>query len=98
MILDRKASPLALLAEEVRSNSRDYPRPLPLELFESAPFGLSTQEIQETLRGLAASPDYQDISFAETACGSIFLFSSRYLTRQYALFLAEQAENQAANP
>ena len=36
-IVDRKGSPVRLMAEEIRLNSRDYPRPVPVELFESPP-------------------------------------------------------------
>jgi len=97
-ILDRKGSPAMLLAEEVRSNSREYPRPVPVELFEAPPFDLSPEIIEATLTAMAADPVYQDITFTTTALGSVYLFSSRHLERSYATFLAEQDESFAMDP
>jgi len=97
-ILDRKDNPAMLLAEEVRSNSRDYPRPVPVELFEAPPFDLSPEIIEATLTAMAADPVYQDITFTTTALGSVYLFSSRHLERSYATFLAEQDESFAMDP
>jgi len=97
-ILDRKGNPAVLLAEEVRSNSREYPRPVPVELFEAPPFDLSPETIEATLRALAADPAFRDITFTTTALGAVYLFSSRYLERRYATFLAEQDESFAMDP
>lgn len=97
-ILDRKGSPLQLMAEEIRLNSREYPRPVPVELFEAEPFGLSPEEIAQALRAMADSPEFQDITFTATPEGAVYLFSSRHLERGYAEFLARQAEAQVRNP
>jgi hypothetical protein len=97
-ILDRRGAPTLLMAEEIRANSRDYPRPVPVELFEEQPFGLSRADIETALAGMAASPDFADISFVETPGGAAFLFSQRFLPRPYAQFLAERAESLAENP
>jgi len=91
-ILDRKSSPLLLVAEEVRANSRDYPRPVPAELFEGPPFGLTPEDLTHALTAMAASPEYQDISSATTDTGAVYLFSTRYLERGYAEFLAQRTE------
>jgi len=91
-ILDSKASPVRLIAEEVRRNSADYPRPLPLELFEQFPFDLIPEQIEAGLKSMAADPEFDDISFITTSTGSIYLFSSRHLERPYAAFLAERAD------
>ncbi|MBI4800090.1 MAG: hypothetical protein HY794_15445 [Desulfarculus sp.] len=97
-ILDRKGSPLVLMAEEIRANSRDYPRPVPVELFEAPPFELPPEEIGYALRTMAADPQYQDITFTPTASGVVYLFSVLYLERGYAAFLAQRAESLAMNP
>ncbi|MBI5523660.1 MAG: hypothetical protein HY910_13615 [Desulfarculus sp.] len=97
-ILDRKSSPPVLMAEEIRANSRDYPRPVPVELFEASPFELPPEEIEHTLRSMAADPQYQDITFTTTASGAVYLFSALYLERGYAAFLAQRAESLAMNP
>jgi hypothetical protein len=97
-ILDRKGSPVALLAEEIRANSRDYPRPVPVELFEAPPFGLPPDAIGAVLRAMAASSEYQDITYTATSTGAVYLFSTLHLERGYAAFLAERAETLAMNP
>lgn len=97
-ILDRKGSPALLMAEEIRANSRDYPRPVPVELFEAEPFGLARADIEAALKALAADPECADISFVESSGGAAFLFSERFLPRGYAQFLADRAESLAENP
>jgi hypothetical protein len=91
-ILDRKGSPLALLAEEIRRNSAEYPRPVPVDLFEESPFDLTPEQIEASLRSMAASPEFQDITYTTTSTGAIYLFSTRHLDRTYASFLAERAD------
>jgi hypothetical protein len=91
-ILDRKASPVALIAEEVRKNSLEYPRPVPLDLFEESPFDLTPEQIEAGLKSMAGSPEFQDITYTTTTTGAVYLFSSRYLERGYAAFLAERAD------
>jgi hypothetical protein len=91
-ILDRKTSPVILIAEEVRRNSAEYPRPVPLELFEQPPFDLIPEQIEASLKSMAASQEFQDISFTTTSSGAVYLFSTRYLERPYAAFLAERAD------
>jgi hypothetical protein len=97
-ILDRQGSPLLLMAEEIRDNSREYPRPVPVELFEEPPFALTPQDIERTLGIMAANPEYQDITFSRTSTGAVYLFSTLYLEREYARFLAQRAETLAMNP
>ncbi len=97
-ILDRKGSPLLLMAGEIRANSRDYPRPVPVELFEAPPFDLTPEEIGQALQGMAADPKYHDITFTTTPGGAVFLFSTRHLERGYAAFLAQRAETLVQNP
>ena len=91
-ILSRKGSPVTLIAEEIRRNSAEYPRPLPLDIFEQTPFDLSVKEIEAALQYMAATPEFQDISFTTTSTGAVYLFSIQYLDRPYATFLAERAD------
>lgn len=98
-ILDRKSSPVILMAEEVRRNSADYPRPLPLEIFEESPFDLKPDQIADSLKTMAETPEFHDITFVTTSVGGVYLFSSRFLDRHYAAFLAERADvGLALNP
>jgi hypothetical protein len=91
-ILDRKNSPVLLIAEEIRRNSAEYPRPLPLEIFEESPFDLTPGQIEESLKAMAANPEFEDITFTTTSTGAVYLFSTRHLDRRYAAFLAERAD------
>ncbi len=97
-LLDNQDAPEALVAEAVRSNSRDYPRPVPVELFEKPPFGLAPQDLAAILAAMAAKPEFGDIASVSTSTGTAYLFSSRYLPRAHAAFLAEQDAMMAMNP
>jgi hypothetical protein len=97
-ILDRKNAPAVLLAEEIRSNSRQYPRPVPVALFEKPPFDLTPEAIAAALAALAAQPAYRDITAITTSTGAAYLFSSLYMERNHAAFLAQQDASCAMNP
>lgn len=98
LILDRKGSPVELMAEEIRANCRDYPRPVPIELFEAPPFELTPEEIESALKAMAVRPEHKDITFTTASTGAVYLFSTLHMDREYATFLAERAENLAMNP
>ncbi len=91
-ILDRKSSPVVLIAEEVRRCSAEYPLPIPPDLFEVSPFDLTPEQIEAALKCMAKSSEFQDISFTTTSTGAVYLFSTRHLERPYAAFLAERAD------
>ncbi len=97
-LLDHKDAVEVLLAEEIRSNSRDYPRPVPAALFEKTPFDLAPETIAAALDAMAANPAFRDITATRTSLGTVYLFSSLYLERGHATFLAEQDESLALNP
>lgn len=97
-ILDRKGSPLLLLAGEIRANSRDYPRPVPVELFAGPPFDLPAEDLAQVLAAMAESPDYADIRLFSTDSGARYLFSTRHLEPGYALFLAQREESAPLSP
>jgi hypothetical protein len=96
--LDNKDVAEVLLAEEIRANSRDYPRPVPVELFEKTPFDLTPETIEAALEAMAANPQFQDITAIRTSMGTVYLFSSLYLGHDHAAFLAEQDASCAMNP
>jgi hypothetical protein len=91
-ILAVKDSPLQLMAETIRANSREYPRPVPAVLFEAPPFGLTPELIHTSLQAMAEAPDYADIARVETSAGGVFLYSTRFLEPAYAEFLAERLD------
>ena len=71
---------------------------MPVEFFEKPPFDLAPQDVAAILESLAAKPEFQDIATIRTSTGMAYLFSSRYLPRAYAAFLAEQDATLAMNP
>lgn len=91
-ILAAKDSPVRLLAETVRANSRDYPRPVPLSLFSYPPFNLPEDALHATLDGLTHLPEYRDIAQLATSTGAVYLYSANFLEPAYAAFLAERLD------
>jgi len=98
-ILAGRNAPCLLIARTVRKNSRDYPRPIALDIFEDPPFDFDPQNIQACLRSMAADADFDDISFVESSAGTVYLYSTKYLEHEYAAFLAERLDvDLALNP
>jgi hypothetical protein len=98
-ILAGKRAPCLLMAETVRKNSQEYPRPIPLDIFEYPPFDLEPEIIRGCLRRMAEDADFDDISFVESSEGTVYLYSARHLDRDYAAFLAERLDVElATNP
>jgi len=99
LLLRKKQGPLSLIADTVREDSDRYPRPTPLDVFKEPPFDLSQEEILSCLEEMFNREGYQDISQVSTSIGHVFLYSSRYLDRDYALMLAELIDvGQFENP
>lgn len=91
-ILSTANNRMAQLASVVRDSSRDYPRPVALEIFEYPPFLFEAEALQQCLNQMAEDPDYADIRFTESSVGTVYLYSTRYLDEDYAAFLAENED------
>lgn len=91
-IMTGKSDPALLICETVRKNSRDYPRPISIEVFEYPPFDLTPEVIQDCLEILAADPEADDIDFVTSSVGTIYLYSKKYLDGDYAEFIAENLD------
>lgn len=99
ILLHKEEDPLQLIAEVVRQNSRDYPRPVPLDIFGVEPFGMAAHEVSDCIQKLAADKANADILVIETVTSRKFLFSARYLEPAHAALLAEWYDvGQANNP
>jgi hypothetical protein len=99
LLLHKEEGAEALIADTVREDSDRYPRPTPLDVFKEPPFDLSQEEILSFLEEMSSRDEYQDISRVSTSIGHVFLYSSRYLDRDYALMLAEWIDvGQFENP
>ena len=99
LLLHKEEGPVSLIADTVREDSDRYPRPTPLDVFKEPPFDLSQEEILSCLEEMSIRDEFQDISQVLTSVGHVFLYSSRYLDRDYALMLAEWIDvGQFENP
>ena len=98
-ILAGKSAPCLLIAETARKNSKEYPRPIALDIFEYPPFDFDPESIQACLRHMAADADFSDISFVESSAGTVYLYSKKHLDHEYAAFLTERLDvDLALNP
>ena len=91
-ILSTANNKMVQVASVVRESSRDYPRPVALEIFEYPPFLFEADALQQCLRDMAENPEYADIKFTESSVGTVYLYSTRYLDEDYAAFLAENED------
>lgn len=91
-ILSTANNKMVQVASVVRESSRDYPRPVALEIFEYPPFLFEAEALQQCLRDMAENPEYADIKFTESSVGTVYLYSTRYLDEDYAAFLAENED------
>jgi hypothetical protein len=88
-ILALKDTPARMMADTIRDNSARYPRPMPLDLFEQAPFHLSPEIIKVSLQEMASENQYRDIAATTSSGGTVYLYSSDFLSHDYATHLAE---------
>jgi hypothetical protein len=91
-ILSTGNNKMVQVASVVRDSSRDYPRPVALEIFEYPPFLFEAEALQQCLRDMAENPEYEDIRFTESSVGTVYLYSTLYLDEDYAAFLAENED------
>jgi len=60
---------------------------------------LSQEELFSYLEGMSQREEFRDISRVSTSIGHVFLYSSRYVDRDYAMMLAEWIDvGQFENP
>ena len=99
ILLNKQEGSADLIAHTVREDSDRYPRPTPLDVFKEAPFDLSQEELRSCLQEMTERKEFQDIHQVSTSIGHVFLYSSKYLDRDYALMLAEWIDvGQFENP
>lgn len=99
ILLHKQEDPLQLITGIVRQNSRDYPRPVPLDIFMVEPFGMAFPDVAECVRNIMGDKAYSDIQVIETSTSRQFLYSTFYLEPTHAALLAEWYDvGQAINP
>lgn len=88
----------ALVCDQIRENSRIYPRPVPSQMFLEAPFDFDVPTLECLLQSIGRKGENKDIKFTQTSSGTIFLYSDKYLDDDLAEFLAEEQEMRPLNP
>lgn len=84
--------PIKLIADTVRDDSRIYPRPTPLATFCEQPFRMSQEDLDGAILTMESRPECADIRISTASNGARHLYSSRYLSEQYADSLTEWYE------
>lgn len=97
-LLSVKDDSEALISDQVRENSRVYPRPVPTQMFLQTPFNFKSEQLAELLDTMGEKEEYNDIKVTRTSGGTLFLYSDKYLEDDYADFLAEEQERRPFNP
>jgi hypothetical protein len=99
MLLKKEEDPLRLIADLVRENAAQYPRPTSIDFLRSSPFEMSQEEIFASLQNMAAEEEYKDIERLSTSAGTVFLYSTLHLDPAHASMLAEWIDvGQFENP
>lgn len=97
-LLSVKDDSEALISDQVRENSRVYPRPVPTQMFLQTPFNFKSEQLAALLDTMGEKEEYSDIKVTRTSGGTLFLYSDKYLEDDYADFLAEEQERRPFNP
>ena len=99
ILLKKEEDPSRLIAEIVRENAAQYPRPTSIDFLGSSPFEMSQEQITACLEAMAAEREYGDIERLSTSVGTLFLYSTLYLEPAHASMLAEWIDvGQFENP
>ncbi|WP_020612933.1 hypothetical protein [Sediminispirochaeta bajacaliforniensis] len=88
-----------MIADQVRRDSKLYPRATAKRLFKQSPFNLSDTELTATLTLMKEEREYSDIQYYTASNGEEYLYSQQSLTFDHAKYLTEWNEvGQALNP
>ncbi len=83
---------LALVAETVRLESKQYPRPTPADVFLDEPYHLSREELDAVLAALPTAGQYDDVRQIVASTKRLYLYSDHAIDEQYARSLMEWEE------
>jgi hypothetical protein len=99
LLILKKEDVLDLMASITREHAATYARPVPITVFQQAPFELSEDEITCCTDKMTELHGYEDMDQITTSIGTRFLYSRRYLDVDHAMMLAEWEDvGQSANP
>ena len=80
---------LATFVDVVRSESRDYPRPVAASIFMNPPYLWSVDKTVDLFERTIDDPDLADICITKTSAGESYFYSRKYLSDAQGKALAE---------
>jgi hypothetical protein len=80
---------LKLIVSTVRNDSRIYPRTTAAETFTESPYSIGIDELDELIKIVETSDDYNDIEFCRTSIDTLYLYSKDFIPRAQADYLSE---------
>ncbi len=83
---------LEMLVEQVRDDSRIYPRPTPARQFYNTPYSIEKEQLVTLLASLKADEEYSDIELFETTNGAQYLASREFMHPDQAKAMAQLQE------
>lgn len=94
LLLRKQANdPKYLIAEVVRENSEQWPRPVAASFFSDTElFNMTADEVGEAIKAMMADAAYADIKSVTTSNGAIYLYSDRFMVEPIAQRKAEWVE------
>lgn len=81
-----------LIAKTVREDSKVYPRPTDIKVFNKSPFYLKDDVLLNVLEQMKEEDEYQDIKEVKASNGALYLFSDEYMEKDHAIGLTEWVE------
>ena len=84
--------PGVTIAETVREESRLYPRPTNVVLFEEQVFNITPEQLETFLAHSLGRQEFQDIRLIQASTGARYLYSNLHLSADYAQSLVEWEE------
>jgi len=81
-----------MIADTVRNDSKTYPRPTPIRVFQREPFRLAEDELADVLEQMKRQEEYADIQRITASTGAAYLFSEDYLKPVRARTMVKLAE------
>ncbi len=81
-----------LIAKTVREDSKVYPRPTDIKVFNKSPFYLKDDVLFNVLEQMKEDEEYKDIKEVKASNGALYLFSDEYMEKDHAIGLTEWVE------
>lgn len=81
------------IAEVARYESQIYPRATDIKTFTKFPYRYTEIQVKRMLERMRKEEQYQDLQTYESSHKNFYVYSSKFFTRQHAVFLIEFNED-----